>query len=212
MADTLTNGSKSHITDNFKVMRQRRSVRKFKPDVPEREVLAGLVRHASLAPNAMNRQDWHFTFVLSAGVQKEIFLAVEEKWRQICLPDSGVNEAVKAYKRNFTAFRDAPVLVAVTTRKTPSFLVHILDGKAAGVMGSVASAYMAVQNLVLAAHAEGLGTCIFTGCNAAEEEILKILKMTPKRELVCLIALGYPDEEPTFPGRKSVEEIMTLVE
>ncbi len=200
------------MNDIFEIMRKRRSVRKFKPEVPDREILADLVRHASLAPNAMNRQDWHFMFVLSPGIREKILLAVEEKWREIGLPDSGVHEAIKAYKTNFSAFRDAPVLAAVTTKRAPSFLVHMLAGKAPGVMGGAASACMAVQNLVLASHARGLGTCIFTGCNAAEDEILKILNMTPRRELVCLMALGYPDETPVFPGRKPVEEIMNIME
>ncbi len=200
------------MNDIFEVMRGRRSIRKFKPQVPDREVLAGLARHASLAPNAMNRQDWHFTFVLSAGVREEIILAVEEKWRLLCSPDSGAHAIVRSYKSNFSAFRQAPVLVAVTTKHASSFMAHMLEGKATSVMGGAASACMAVQNLVLAAHAGGLGTCIFTGCNAAGDKILRILNTAPRRELVCLIALGYPDETPTFPGRKPVEKIMSFME
>jgi len=79
-------------------------------------------------------------------------------------------------------------------------------------MGSYASACMAVQNLLLAAHAKGLGSCVYSGVNAAETEIKHIIGISEQRKLVCLIALGYPAERPDMPTRKGIDEIIRIME
>ena len=59
----------------------------------------------------------------------------------------------------------------------------------------------AIQNLLLAAHAEGLGTCWMTGPVHVAEQINESLNIHDK-ELVAVITLGYPDESPPAPKRK----------
>ncbi len=89
---------------------------------------------------------------------------------------------------------EAPVVIAVVTdpRKSPAF--HMVDGACA------------VQNLLLAAHALGLGTCwIGTMDRERAKEILGIPK---DLHLLTVIPLGYPDERPKAPHRKPLESVV----
>jgi nitroreductase len=83
----------------------------------------------------------------------------------------------------------------------------MLGDLAFATVGSFASAAMAAQNLMLAAHALGLGTCCMTGPLAANDELHTIAGLAGKQELVCLIAVGWPAETPVAPGRKPREMI-----
>jgi len=64
------------------------------------------------------------------------------------------------------------------------------------------SASALIQNLLLAAHARGLGTCWMTGPKYMEKEINELLGMTDK-ELVSVVPIGYPDQSPPAPPRKN---------
>ena len=73
----------------------------------------------------------------------------------------------------------------------------------------------AIQNLLLAAHAHGYGTCWMTGPVIACHEIINILNILNIKPLwypVALIPIGIPDESPDARPRKGIEEIMTIVE
>jgi len=200
------------MTDLFHVMRRRRSIRKYTDQVPQIEVLRDLVEYAALAPNAMNRQDWRFTIIFSPKIRDDIFQAVAKKWADLSRNPACIGEAITAYAGYLGDFRNAPVLIAVDVRRSPQFMRHLFNDNADKVGGSFASACMAVENLLLAAEVKGLGACVYSGCNAAEKEISGILNMSRQRELVCLVAVGYPAEKPVSPGRKAVDTIIRIVE
>lgn len=195
-------------------IQQRRSIRRFQDRPVTHEVLLRLIDAARHAPSAGNRQDWFFTIVLSASVKAQMAEAVERCWDKIVEQNrgSGATEEVERYVRNFTECGAAPGVVAVTCRSVDVFQRQMLAERAPFVGGAYASSAMASQNLMLAAHAEGLGSCCMTGPVAAEEEILALLGLGQKHRLVCLVALGYPAETPTAPPRKPVEEIMRIIE
>jgi nitroreductase len=89
----------------------------------------------------------------------------------------------------------APVVIAVTILKNPD--PHMK-------MTLIQSGAALMQNLLLAATAEGLGTCWMTGANYLEDEILKFLGKTDQ-ELLGLTPIGYPAKEPPAPPRKPRE-------
>jgi len=70
------------------------------------------------------------------------------------------------------------------------------------------AANFAIENILITAHALGLGTC-YTGCaNIIEPQIKKILKIPRKPELVGIICLGYPDVEPTLKPRQPLDDFV----
>ncbi len=66
---------------------------------------------------------------------------------------------------------------------------------------------MAVQNLLLAAHALGLGSCVLTAPLIVRDVVVRELSLPQEFDLTCLVALGHPDETPAPPRRKSIEQI-----
>jgi nitroreductase len=173
-----------------------------------------LVEIATWAPSASNRQDWFFTAVYRESLKREMAQAVRDRWDGIVAANegSGLAEEVRRYSPRFSAFEAAPVVIAVSARTPDSAQRHLLGEVACPTAGGAASAAMAVQNLMLAAHARGLGTCCMTGPVAARDELSRILGLGRKEEVTCLVTLGWPAESPDPPPRKPVGQVMRIVE
>lgn len=192
------------------VIRGRRSIRRFQDRPLERETVEQLVELASWAPSAGNRQDWIFTLITSKAIEREMAATVRQRWSEIIAAnrDLGIIEEVKGYAARFADFAEAPAVIVVSAKRVDSVQTHMLGDDASATIGSFISAAMAAQMLMLAAHAEGLGTCCMTGALAARDEIQRIVGLNKRHEIVCLIALGWPDEIPAAPARKPVSEIL----
>ncbi len=199
--------------DIFCVFRERRSVRRFRSDPLDPSILYRLVEAAGWAPSASNRQDWEFVVVTSQRLKEQMVEKVRQRWLSLLeKTQSGVSDVLKEYVRAFLWFSGAPVVVVVTVREPEQYLQHLLGDMAGSVAGSRLSAAMAAQNLMLAAHVLGIGSCCLTGPVGAQEDLKALLAVGRRREIVCLVALGYPEERPEPPPRRSVEEIVRFVE
>jgi nitroreductase len=70
---------------------------------------------------------------------------------------------------------------------------------------------MAMQNLLLAAHAAGLGASGMTGPLVAADRIREILHIPQAWHIAALVPVGYPDEEPVATARKSIDHVTRWV-
>ena len=175
------------------LIRTRRSVRHYKPDPVPPELLSEVLELAQWAPSAMNRQPWHFVVIEGAArgpVAAECgksFGAIEERLKASFAERPDMVERVRAF---FRTLGGAPTLIlAYCTAKPP----HESD------LESVAAA---IQNLLLAAWARGLGTCWMGGPAYREAEINALCGMEGAK-LVAVIPIGYPDETPKPPPRQT---------
>jgi nitroreductase len=195
------------------VIRTRRSVRIYGREAVPLDAIDQLIELATWAPSATNRQDWEFVVVTSTDLKGEMVAAVRETWDElILLPEvESLRGGMRMYTHNFDWFSFAPVVIVVTARTPEKFLQYLCGSKSSVVHGSIVSAAMAAQNLMLAAHAMGFATCCLSGPVVAEERLKKLLRIGERRELVCLITLGYPAEVPEPPPRKPVSEISRSV-
>lgn len=198
----------------MELIRGRRSVRMFKREPVARELIEKIVEAASWAPTAGNRQDWEFTVVYSDHVKRELGRTMRAAWDEmLARPDAeSVAEELKKHARYFSWFSRAPVVIAISAHEADGYMAHLCGADAADIAGHKTSAAMAAQNLMLAAHALGLGTCCLTAPLAAKEEIKTLLGLGRRRDLVCLIALGWPSGASPVMPRKPVEEIMKVVQ
>lgn len=198
----------------LELARGRRSIRKFRQDPLPREVLYRIIEAASWAPSASNRQDWEFRVVTSASVKEKMQDIVRSRWESVLDKSRSdvIKEELQKYVSMFDWFSHAPALIIISAKRVESFLYHILGDAAGDVSGTEISAAMAAQNLMLAAHASGIGSCCVTGPLAAQEELKELLEIGKGRKIVCLIALGYPAEQPEAPLRKSVERVSKYIE
>ena len=105
-------------------------------------------------------------------------------------------------------------MIVVLHKKPVGFSAALLRGveHADLVNGEPLSAAMAVQNLLLATHALGLGSCMLTAPLIARDLLDRDLNLPSGYDLTCFVALGYPAETPTEPRRKSIEQIVEFRE
>jgi nitroreductase len=202
----------------LEIIRNRRSVRDFSgEDVTAAEVRA-LVEAAGQAPSNSNRQAWKFLAVKSGDVRARLRQAVVARMGELerSLTSPEERAGLEAYGRYLTFFADAPVLIIVLCKRSPAFLESLL--RRAGVPpaeGSLPaegfSAAMAVQNLLLAAHAMGLGACCVTGPLIAAGEFREILRVPSAYLFAALVPVGRPAGPTLAPPRKPVDEILEVI-
>ncbi|MGN0248775.1 MAG: nitroreductase family protein [Lachnospiraceae bacterium] len=170
----------------------RRSIRKFKADAVDHELLKQIVEPASYAPSWKHTQITRYIVVEGA------------------LKDKIATEGTTIYPGNGTIIQNAPALVAVTVIKNRSGYER--DGSFSTDRGDGWQMYdagVASQTFCLAAHEAGLGTVIMGLFDRSTVESL--LQLPEDRELVALIPIGYPDIEPEAPRRKPVDDLISFI-
>ena len=202
----------SSADELLELLRRRRSVRRFTQRPVPPELLDRIVRAGTWAPSGGNRQQWEFTVVADEALKRQMASAVRERWASLARDEAlgGIGSELAAYAGNFDWFASAPVVLVVSAREPEAFLRRVLAAQADDVAGTKTAAAMAAQNILLAARALGLGSCCLTGPLAAEPELKRLAGLAPRRNLVCLIALGYPADEPAEPPRKPLRDVMRV--
>jgi len=107
------------------------------------------------------------------------------------------------------AFDHAPLVILVMHKKSPAMSKSMLSRATSELAsGEVLSAAMACQNLLLAAHAMGLGACPMTAPLLAGNVWKSLDNLPIGFEPTCLVALGYPTQTPDAPKRKKLEHVI----
>jgi nitroreductase len=183
--------------DVYEAIHHRRSHRMFKPEMPSREALDRVIDAGLWAPSGTNAQAWEIT-VMAGKVRDEFVELVSHATKYLIpelqkagIPEKGQEMIMKFFKN----LGGAPVVIAVTISKNPDPGMHIAN---------VQSGAALFQNMLLAAEAEGLGTCWMTGANYLEQEILKFLGKEDQ-QLLAITPIGYSSKEPPVPPRKGRE-------
>jgi nitroreductase len=123
----------------------------------------------------------------------------KQHWRQFP-PERAKYLAARGGSWDKSYMREIPVLVVVCYKFPENARAELVSG----------SVWMAVENMLLAATDEGLGSCVYTFFNMKEEDELKqILRVDPRNRIACMIQLGYTRAEPVPPSRKRLSEIVS---
>lgn len=176
------------------IIESRRSIRKFKSEPIPQETLDRIMLSAIWAPSAMNRQNWKF-FVLTDEMRDRMALLHRQIFDQIKdgIMERYGAEGVEIRRNLYTNFASAPVAIACFT--------EIQDRE--NPKGDIISAALACENLVLQAHAMGIGALTMTSSLRIQDEISFLCGVDPdKLDLVMVILLGWPNEEPEPPARR----------
>ena len=171
-------------------IRGRRSIRKFTDQPVSHELLAQVVETASYAPS------WKHTQITR-------YIAVEGEKK------NALAKCTAIFPGNGIIMENAPMVVAVNVIKNRSGFER--DGSFSTPKGDrwpMYDAGVASEAFCLAAYEQGLGTVIMGLFD--EEEASKLLELPEDRELVALIAVGYPAESPVAPKRKAVEDLLSF--
>lgn len=198
----------------LELMRSRRSVRQFEERPLTREQIERIIEAARWAPSNHNRQGWKFVVLDDReGIQEladRIRACLLKKFEGASRRAARQAEDMLRYA---TAFAGAPCVMLVMHKRSsimaPELTADLPNPKL--VSGEPLSVAMAVQNMLLAAQALGLGSCVMTAPLLAHEALMAIPDLPPGFEPTCVLAFGHPAEAPPVPHKRDVQEITEYV-
>ena len=155
----------------------RRSIRKYKSDPVEKGKLERILEAGRLSPSAVNKQPWHFIVVRDPSVRESLRASYGQSW-----------------------FVNAPLIIVVCADPNSAWVRR--DGEEFWKV----DAAIALQDMILCATEEGLGTCWIGAFS--EEPARRVLKIPEKIRIAAMTPLGYADEskEPVS-DRKPLKKI-----
>jgi nitroreductase len=196
-------------SDLFTVIRTQRAMRRLKPDPVPEELIKQILWAATRAPNGGNRQPWRFLVITEPATKKRLQELYHDAWEQYAKagytgPQGLSPEAQAANDRVVRSaqyladhMHEAPVLIlACAFGQGPN------QGIAAG-----SSIYPAIQNLMLAARALGLGTALTTLHRWHEPEVRELLGIPETVDTAALIPVGWPKGKFGEGPRQPVEAV-----
>ncbi len=218
-----------------KLIKSRRSIRVWQDKPVPEELLVQAVELATWAPNGANAQLWFFYVVLDKKTIKAIAEAAQASMRNMASwpemarsggfpparPPQGVT-APPAPRRS--PLGDAPAMILVGTKRRENPMDKVIaerakvDERAAQMLQwsnilnpRMQSVSAGIAYLLLVLHQMGLGATWMTGPLAQSKgDIEKILKVPPDMDIVALIPVGYPAENPTR-DRRPVSEVCEVI-
>ena len=205
----------------FEWMLTRHSVRQFTEQAVPREILQTLLQAATSAPSASNRQPWRFAVVSSSPLRGQLVQAVKQRAEQMQAIIAQGHHA-QDYG-NYGDFFHEPLLSAAVIiipqfRLHPDLIANLLASGGADPNQFHTASQMqtercatsaAVMNLLLMAHAYGLGGCWMAGPMIARDEICALLDIQAPWQMLGAIALGYPQPPlPEAKPRKALDKIV----
>ena len=177
--------------DLYDVIKSRRSCRVFSPDAVPKDALERITEAATWAPSGKNRQNYRIFVV--AGEKKDELVSIADRSFPLIEPSlkEMYDEKIVNFTRNFfKTLGGAPVL-----------LVFYSDPTEEGQFVDTQTVSAALENALLAATHEGLGTCWMTNPVHLKDEVAKVLGVEGM-DLMAFVPIGYPGKEPPTPPRK----------
>jgi nitroreductase len=193
--------------DFFETVTTQRAIRRLEPDPIPDAVLRQIMDATICAPSGGNRQGWSFLVIRDAVKRTRLGELYCEAWGELMKvpyyrgaaaapPDSPEGRMLASARHLSEHLGEAPVLVLACIAT---------DGRATITTG--ASIYPAVQNLMLAARALGVGSCLTTIHKYRDPQVKELLGIPADVETAALIPLGYPLGKFGRPPRRPLAEV-----
>ena len=209
-------------TDLFEAMRTLRAVRRFQSVPIPLSIVRQIIAAATHAPSARNVQPWYFIAVRDSAMKQAIAAPYQRAWQAargfIAATDA---DADIKDRPGYTKMMQRVDQLAGHLADVPMIILACLDTEQLGPMADAtghilapqsayASIFPAVQNLMLAARALGIGSTLTTLHAAVETEIRAAVAIPASIHIAALIPLGYPTPRFRPTRRKSVDEVAFL--
>lgn len=193
----------------YKVLKDRRSIRKYPLKDVSEDVLLRVFSAARWAPSAHNAQPWRFIMIKDSGVKRKLAEAMASEWDKDLSRDGVAPEdRERLIKSSIEQFTKAPILIVVCLTMEDMDKYPDERRQEAEYVMAIQSVAAAIQNMLLAAHAEGLGACWFCAPLFCPEIVREVLEVSEGIKPQALITLGHPAERLEPPPRKPLESIV----
>ncbi len=163
----------------YQAIEKRRTIRKFKGAATEAQ-LTRILAAGTKAPSSMNKQNWEFVVVEDQALIEQISQIKYVMNRGKAAGEPVPEAQEKGALRQKASFQNASLIIVYCNRE----------------LADNSGPWLCIENMCLAAVAEGLGTRIARFAGDAMAQINKLLNAPPSMELVVAVSIGIPDEVP----------------
>ncbi len=195
--------------DFFDTVTTQRAMRRLKPDPVPDAAVRQIMDAAICAPSGGNRQGWSFLVIRDAAIRARLGELYRECWGELIKlpyyagaskepPDSPAGKMLASARHLSGHLGEAPVLILACIAVDPGVTPSVTTGS---------SVYPAVQNIMLAARALGIGSCLTTIHRYRDAQVKELLGIPPNVETAALIPLGYPLGKFGRPPRRPLREV-----
>jgi F420 biosynthesis protein FbiB-like protein len=190
------------------LIRSRRSIRRYQPEPVTPEVLRRVLEAGTWAPSAHNRQPWRFVVLTEPLAREALALRMGELLRAARSADGDDATDIEGdVSRSYNRIAGAAAAIVVFLTMEDMDTYPDLRRAHAEELMAVQGAAMATQNLLVAAHAEGLGACWMCAPLFCQEEVGAALGVPAHWQAQALITLGYPASKGKPANRRPVSEV-----
>lgn len=200
------------IMELDKAIEKRRSIRKYKSTPLPDELVMKLLESARLAPSGTNVQPWRFVIVKSQEAREAVY---EAGFKQTCLKKAPVVLVCCAdmtvfdrdLRKRITELVDNGAMKKSMLDTYPGLDKTLCDDeRKAYTPHAMLNVALAMENIALSAVAQGLGSCIIRLMKA--KKIKALLELADTTEIVALMTIGYPDEDPNARPRVPLNDLI----
>jgi len=195
--------------DFFEAVTTQRAIRRLEPDPIPDAALRQIMDAAICAPSGGNRQGWSFLVIRDAALRERLGELYRECWGELIKlpyyagvagepPDTPAAKMLASARHLGEHLGEAPVLILACIEVDPGARPGVTTG---------ASIYPAVQNIMLAARALGIGSCLTTIHRHRDAQVKALLGIPANVETAALIPLGYPRGKFGRPPRRPLPEV-----
>ena len=194
--------------DYLPLLKGRRSVRRFLSSPVPSDALQRMLEAATWAPSSHNCQPWRFAVLTNPEIKAALADAMADELRHDLLADGLPPEEIEAQAfRSRRRIIEAPAAILFCLDVTQGDQFPDEDRRQAETLMGVQSVAMAGQNLMLAAHAEGLGGVWVCAPLFAPRAVRRALDLPGEWQPQGLLLVGYPAQVPSSRPRRTVAEI-----
>ena len=198
-----------NVPDAHALLQGRQSIRRYQRAQASAASIRRIFESVAYAPSAHNRQPWRYMVVSGAAVKEQLALAMGRRLAADRGKDGDADGVIRQdVVRSYERITGAPVVIVVAL--TMAEMDRYPDQKRTQAEHTMAvqSTAMATQNLLLAANAEGLGTCWMCAPLFCPDDVKAALSMPADWEPQGLVTLGYPAQPGRNKPRKPVSEFV----
>lgn len=213
----------------FEKLKQRKSTREFQKRPVSQKIMWEILKGAHWAPSASNQQPWNFCVLTGRPLEdlKKKILQTHEKRKLSYDPSKGKTIANTYMQRTRTLFKELRPFISKLNEANRSFITKgsfcFYDAPVVVFLtidkqlpkSRLLDIGMAAQNLMLAAHALGVGTCAIALALLYDDVIRSEISVAPDFDIALAIALGYPSAGSAIndfrSSRDNLEDFITWI-
>lgn len=199
--------------DGHAFLRSRRSVRRFKAQPVDAETLDRILETGLYAPSAHHRQPWRFAVLTSPEVKSRLSEAMAADFKRDLARDGlGEAEIAAQVTRSKNRIVNAPVVIILCMDESEMDRYPDETRAALETTMAVQSTALAGMQLLLAAHAEGLGAVWVCAPLFAAETVRKTLDLPQTWQPQAMIFIGYAADKPKKKVVKEKSEVVRFID